>query len=173
MARRSRTRFVRPPERTKMWIGSGIGTTTLAASQKVLLSTLSAGAKLLRPFTILRTRMILSFATDQTGAIELPQGEYGKIVVTDTAASVGVTAVPNPSSTNGDSEADWFVYQSVAAQILFGSNVGLTLADHQYIIDSKAMRKVGPDDDICGVFTETAGYGARLVTRGRMLIQLH
>ena len=56
MARRvARARFVRPAPRTKMWIGAGVGITTALGSTTQLISLLSAGALLLRPFTILRT----------------------------------------------------------------------------------------------------------------------
>ena len=67
MANRTR-RFVRPAPKTKIWIGAGAGTTVLAASSATLVSVLNAGALALRPFTILRTRMDLLVASDQTGA---------------------------------------------------------------------------------------------------------
>ena len=44
---------------------------------------------------------------------------------------------------------------------------------HHYILDSKAMRKVGPDDNIVGMCTLDGGAGALFNTNGRMLIQLH
>ena len=83
MARRGVSRgFVRPPKRTVMWIGAGIGLGTFAGSTLALVSTLSAGALLLRPFTVMRTRMDLLIATDQAAADETPHGSYGKIVAT-------------------------------------------------------------------------------------------
>ncbi len=174
MAHRRSSRFIRPAPRTKMWIGSGVGVTTLTASTKALISTLSAGALLLRPFTILRVHMDILYASDQDTATETPRGSYGKIVVTDTAAALGVTAIPDPSSTSGDPEAGWFVHQTMSYRInsqnagFFGVDVG-----HYYTIDSKAMRKVGPDDDIVAMFTQDASVGGLLITQGRTLIQLH
>ncbi len=41
------------------------------------------------------------------------------------------------------------------------------------VIDSKAMRKVLNNKDIVMMIRETGNVGAILVTRGRMLIQLH
>ena len=173
MARR-RTQFVRPPARTKMWIGQGVGLTTITASVDAVIFTLSAGALLLRPFTILRTRMVCNFQSDQQATTERPQGDFGLIVVTDTAAALGTTAVPDPSSTDGDPDAAWFVHQPMIGAFIGLSAVGFeSQAGVQYEIDSKSMRKVGPNDDVVGVFSETGGAGALLTTRGRMLLQLH
>ncbi len=174
MARARRfTRFVRPPARTKMWIGSGVGATALTASTTTLVSSLSAGALALRPFTILRTRMLLQYVTDQITALETPFGSYGEIVVTDAATAIGVTAIPNPSGITGNPEADWYVWQAVASRFGFITAAGFNNTATQYIIDSKAMRKVGPDDDAVSMFHQDAAFGATLVTNGRQLIQLH
>ncbi len=176
MARRvTRARVpVRAPKRTTMWLGSGVGLTVIAASSSAVISTLSGGALLQRPFTILRTRMELWFSSDQSAASEDPQGDFGMMVVTDTAAALGITAVPNPSSVDGDPEADWFVHQPVASAFLKMDATGIQESIlSRFTVDSKAMRKVGPDDDIVGVFSETGGHGAVLYTRGRMLVQLH
>ena len=174
MARRHTSRFVRPAPRTKMWIGAGVGLSSGTGNDKVQISTLSGGALLLRPFTILRTRMELWFASDQAAVGESPQGDYGRIVVTDTAAALGVTAIPDPSSTDGNPEADWFVHQAVSCQIIVSTVVGFVSPGAvRYTIDSKAMRKVGPDDDEVGMFAETGNFGWTLITRGRQLIQLH
>ena len=108
MARRSRS-FSRPPPRTKMWIGAGVGDTVISAATKSLISILSAGALFLRPFTILRTRMLIYWVSDQQTGTEQSFGTYGRIVVTDTAAALGVTAIPDPSVFAGDPEASWLV----------------------------------------------------------------
>ncbi len=173
MARRSRSRFVRPNPRTKMWIGAGVGQDTIVSATKTLISTLSAGALLLRPFTILRTRQLIFYSSDQITAIEGPFGSYGKIVVTDTAAAIGVTAVPNPDTTAGDPDADWFVHESFASRFTFASAVGIMDIGYVTTVDSKAMRKVGPDDNVVSMFTQIPTVGALLITQGRMLIQLH
>ena len=172
--RRSVSRFVRPAPRTKMWIGSGVGQTTIVANATALIASLSAGALLLRPFTILRTRQLIGFTTDQAAVTERPQGLYGQIVVTDSASSIGATAIPDPSSTDGNPEADWFVHQECLTKFTFLSSVGFDEGGLvQYVVDSKAMRKVGPQDDVVSMFSETGVFGAVLFTRGRMLIQLH
>ena len=174
MARRHRS-FVRPAPRTKIWIGSGVGRSTIVASSKTFVSSLSAGALLLRPFTVLRTRMLISLFSDQEAADEGAFGSYGKIVVTEQAASVGVTAIPDPGSTTGDPDSDWFVHQTAwnALQIIGAISAAIVSSPSNWTVDSKAMRKVGPDDDIVSMYKDESGVGSFLTTQGRMLIQLH
>ena len=118
--------------------------------------------------------MLIGLESDQAAVSENPRGDYGKIVVTDTAAALGTTALPDPSSVDGDPEASWFVHQGLDCPFVFLSSVGFEgCSGAWYTIDSKSMRKVGPDDDIASIFSETGGLGALLHTRGRMLIQLH
>ncbi len=169
----SRTRFVRPSPKTKIWIGAGVGATTIVASSLTLISSLSAAVLLLRPFTILRTRMLIYWGSDQQTATEQPQGSYGRIVVTENASAIGATAIPDPSSTDADVDADWFVHQECIDRFIFGSGVGFIEGGHQYVVDSKAMRKVGKNDDVVAMFSETGGVGGLIITRGRALIQLH
>ena len=175
MARRfTRGRFVRPPARTKMWIGHGVGSTTIAAGSQTLVSSYSAGTLLLRPFTILRTRAEVTWRSDQHAVDEAPEGDMGEIIVSSEAVGIGVTAIPDPSSSDGDPEADWYVHQALMTAMLFGSNTGfIEPAGHRFTIDSKAMRKVGPNQDSVTIVSEIASLGAVFTMRGRQLIQLH
>ena len=178
MARRHRGAFVRPQPRTKIWIGAGVGATNIGGSSKVLVSVLSAGALLLRPFTILRTHQLLSVFSDQATAIETIIGAYGRMVVTDTASGIGSTAVPDPSGISGDPEQDWFLWQAIGLQFFIDVNgtegIGMDGDNgHQYVLDSKAMRKVGPNDDVISVARAEGAIGYTMITQGRMLIQLH
>jgi len=178
MARRHRSRFIRPAPRTKMWIGSGVGDESIAANAKVLSGTLSAGALLLRPFTILRTHLELYVRSDQQTAIENVIASFGDIIVTETAAALGVTAVPDPSGISGDPEADWYVWQAFNMNFWVDINgtdgIGVDGSNgRRYSVDSKAMRKVGPDDNIASVVSNDSAFGFFLSTQGRQLIQLH
>ena len=42
-----------------------------------------------------------------------------------------------------------------------------------YDIDSKAMRKVGPNEDVALMIEEVNAFGAVVQTTGRMLVKLH
>ena len=171
---RARSRFIRPAPRTKMWIGAGLGQASIVASTKQFLGSFTAAGLALRPFTILRTRMDLLLMSDQQSASERPIVTFGLIIVTDTATALGVTAIPDPSSILGNPEADWFVHQAMSMSLLFASAVGVDGNNGQhYTIDSKAMRKVGPDDDLAFMTSEDNAVGALLIVNGRQLIQLH
>ena len=178
MARRSRgARFVRPAPRTKIWIGLGVGQTSIAGNTKALIGVLSAGALALRPFTILRSHLSIHVRSDQITAIETPFGAYGQMVVTDTAAALGVTAIPDPSAIDGDADADWYLWSAFVTSFFIDINgtdgIGVMNNGVEYIIDSKAMRKVGPDDDDVMMIKNNASVGFNIITHGRQLIQLH
>ena len=123
MARRSRS-FTRPPPRTKMWIGTGVGTSTITANGNHFIGSLSAVALLLRPFTVLRTRLLVQYESDQAAVSETTFGVYGQIVVTDTATGIGVTAIPTPGGSFGDPDQDWFVFQPVISKFSFLTSAG-------------------------------------------------
>ncbi len=56
----------------------------------------------------------------------------------------------------------------------FASGVGFEGdAGARYCIDSKSMRKVGPDDNLVGVFSQENAVGSTIAFMGRRLIQLH
>ncbi len=172
MARRvSRAPFVRTARRQNLWLNINIGDIVLAGSTSVLLATLNAAALALRPFTIVRSHMQAWYSSDQTGAAETPFGAFGHIVVKDSAAAVGITAIPTPST---DTDADWHVWQGMISDFVFVTGVGFDAqAGVQYPIDSKGMRKVGPDDDLAVVFEQSASVGGNIIVRGRALIKLH
>ena len=123
--RRSAGRFTRPPKKTTVWIGFGVGVTALGASGRTLVGVLNAAALALRPFTILRSRQQVGLITDQESAAELPFGSLGAIVVTDTASGIGVTAISDPGTVSGgDPDADWFLHQSMFNDFRFITGVG-------------------------------------------------
>jgi len=173
MARgRARPRgFIRPAPKTKIWIQAGLVVQTLGSGAATLIGTLNAAALAARPFTILRTRIELMFRSDQSATNESPTGAYGEIVVKETASAIGVTAVPSPL-TEGD--ADWHVYQAMSLALLSLTSVGVeSPIGVRYVIDSRAMRKVGPTDDLVNVAELRSAGGAFLNIEGRILIQLH
>jgi len=171
MARRHQ-RFVRPPKKTKQWIGASIDTVvTVPSTLATVVAVYDAAILGLRPFTILRTHLVLSFRSDQSATAEFPFGIYGETIVTDTAAALGTTAVPNPGD---EPEGDWYIYQPLQAEFLLKSAVGFEAnAMQTVVVDSKAMRKVGPDDSLMAIFKMVSSVGGQLLVQGRQLIQLH
>ena len=169
--RRSVARFVRPPARTTLWIGAGGAIATIVSNSNNFLFTLNAAALALRPFTIIRSRIDVLFQTDQLAVSETPTGALGKVVVTEKAAAAGVASLPAPLA---EVDADWFVYQGMSSSFMFASSVGLDgNGGMHYIIDSKAMRKVGNDDQVVTMFEARNAGGAIMNLEGRTLIKLH
>jgi len=170
MARNRLRGFVRPPARTMIWIGSPVANINVAASASVLLAVNSAAIDALRPFTIVRTRLVISVASDQQAASEFVQAVIGDIVVKSDATAIGITAVPTPITSP---EAEWFTYTGLMAQMRFTTGVGFRNVDHQYQVDSKAMRKVGINEDIATVIENRSAFGLNIGQEGRILLKLH
>ena len=171
MARRSRVAFVRPAPRTMIWIGSSVVATTVIASGDQLLTSLSAGALLLRPFTLIRTRIRIWYESDQAGASERTAIIYGRIVVKDQARVAGVGSLPKPDL---DPDASWFVYEGMQDSFVFGDATGFVPISNTVVdIDSRAMRKVGINEDVVSVVSEVGAFGGVIKVTGRTLIKLH
>ena len=172
MALRRGRVVTRSTPRTSSWVGVDLAPVDVSANSAILVGSLNAAALLLRPFTITRTRMDVLWSSDQNVAGEEPFGSMGCIVVSDTAAALGITAIPDPVSSP---EGNWFVYQPLQAKFLFITAAGFESdAGHHITVDSKAMRRVGADEDIaivCG--NSAAAHGGRIAIQGRMLFKLH
>jgi len=171
MARRfSRAHFVRPPKKTKIWIRAAFTATDIPSSTPVLISGLNPSGLALRPFTLLRTRMLLSVISNQIIATESAAGVFSDQVVTETASAAGIGSLPTPLS---EANADFHVYQPYVTEFTFFDATGVDRFTQQYVIDSKAMRKVGVDDDMVFVAENQGSDGVILAAQGRQLIQLH
>jgi len=171
MAHRRSRGFVRPPPRTNLWLGTTLAATGVAASSSALVLTLNAAALLLRPFTIIRTRFLFQVQTDQVVSSEFPKGAVGKIVVQEDATTAGIASVPNPID---DTNAPWFVWQPFEEGFNLLTSAGaMSNFGRQYMIDSKAMRKVGQSEQVATVVQVESAFGATVSIGGRILIKLH
>ncbi len=121
-----------------VWIGFNIATSkiTVPAASAILAASYNAAALLLRPFTIVRTRLDWWSLSDQVAAAEEPQLALGLMTVSDEAIAVGVTAVPDPIT---NTDAAWFVYETAIPAVQISTAVGFeSPAGTQRIVDSKA-----------------------------------
>ncbi len=175
MARgRHAPRIVRGSARQMIWLTSVFTRTAFAGADAVLIATLNAAALALRPFTIVRTRFDLHVNSDQIAASENVNIAWGIATVTDQAAAIGITAVPTPDTDQGSSK--WFALTSRTLRFAFASAVGFEggTPGGNWMLDSKAMRKVGPQEDVVIVGESPAiSAGCNLTTYGRLLIKLH
>jgi len=159
--------------RESVWLASGeIFTTFAAANTAVLLTSLGATLLALRPFTVVRTRGILSIQSDQAAAIENQFFAYGHCVVSDQATAIGVTAVPTPDT--DDTSDLWFVYERLMNRTSGGlTDLTSNLMAVRYF-DSKAMRKVEDGQDLISVGEASVNSsGLSLTSHFRELIKLH
>ena len=96
-------------------------------------------------------------------------------VVSDQAEAIGVTAVPTPIT---DMASDlWFVHQLLYNEFTFADATGFEdRGQEQYVIDSKAMRKVEDGEDVVVVGESASGAGTGgfvMAVGGRVLVKLH
>ena len=146
--------------------------TTLAAGAQVLFSSLNAAALALRPFTIVRTRGLLSVFSDQQASSEVFFGAAGDVVVTEQATGVGITAVPVPMA---NQNSDWFWFEFFSGNFRQASAVGIMAGEvSRTVIDSKAMRKVDEGDDLATIVDNgSSTTGINFLLLNRTLIKLH
>ena len=92
-------------------------------------------------------------------------------VVSEVVADLGITAIPTPIF---EVDYSWMTYQTIFHRFLLKTAVGFeTSAASKYVIDSKAMRKVGISEQLVDVYENQVAVGGQIVTQGRQLIQLH
>ncbi len=117
---------------------------TLLAANTVLLtdSFVTSGDQV---ETLVRTRGLLTVLSDQASASEEPFGAWGIAKVSDQAFAIGASAIPFPY-TNAASDL-WLAHGYWACPMVGATLVGFSGSGVQrYEIDSKAMRKLTPDE---------------------------
>jgi len=122
--------------------------------------------------TIIRTRGIFSWKTDNQAASENQFGAYGIAVVSEPAATVGITAVPTPG-TDG-AWGGWLYHTYFASGTNFSSGVGVAFDGiYTITIDSKAMRKIDEDDRLIMVVQNLSVTGMQFWDSERLLSKVH
>ncbi len=171
MAGRFVSRRTRGIRRQTDWSASTPQTSLLAVagSSQVLSQTFvpSSGGE-----TIVRVRGRIAYGSDQTAATESQLGAYGIAVVTAQAVSVGITAIPHPDT---DASWDgWLYHTYLASHMSALSSVGV-IPDILISIDvdSKAMRKISPEERMVFVIQNSASTGFQIFDSFRVLTKLH
>ncbi len=175
MARiRSRPLSVRGSRRQTDW-GISIQTNAevnIAASTSALVASAAAATLApFAPFTIVRTRGVLWFGSDQEAADEIQIGAMGLAIVSEAARAAGAASIPGPMT---DATFDgWFAHQYFANKFSFVTAAGFDSVSGRMIeFDSKGMRKVTTDDALVFVienFGATQGinvtFGLRILLK--------
>ena len=162
---RPRGRVSRGPRRRTQWVGP--------ADQNYV-SVAAGGATLLALFsfaeaaTIVRLRGQVSFHGASAADLSMA-GAVGICMVSDEAFAAGVTAVPEPF-TDAD-WSGWFWWQAFTGRFEVQDTTGSLLQSWQIEIDSKVMRKVGPNETAV-IVCESQSGAFQIATPVRMLVKL-
>ena len=173
----TRSRFpsvVRAPQRQTNWLASADITapTNLAAGASILDQAFTqAQIQGIGPATIVRTRGLLLVGTDQEAATEFPFGGLGMMVVREQARAAGIASLPTPIAEEFDD--GFFLHQFWGSPITLASAVG-QLTWQRWDFDSKAQRKITPDDAIVVTLENASALaGVNYILKFRMLLKLH
>jgi len=160
--------------RLTSWFDIAPTRSTLTAAGGSIQNSLTAAELALRPFTIIRTHLIIHIESDQSAASEFQLGAVGMAVVTEQAVAAGVGSVPTPV-TDDDSD-EFFLHQWCMNSFVFADATGFDdQAGKVYEVDSKAMRKVSDSDNVIVVaeVDPVTGGGINMSIAGRLLIKNH
>ncbi len=161
--------IVKAPKRQTIWLGVDIALSAVAGNATILLASLNAAALAVRPFTVVRTHLLIHWESDQEAASESPSGAYGMVVTSEQASTA--TTIPGPISEIDSS--GFFVWSPLFANFLIGDATGfISPRGYTVLVDSKAMRKVGPNEQIRMRVENTTAVGAFVTMLGRMLVKL-
>ncbi len=121
----------------------------------------SGGATIIHSFpfetsgTIVRVRGNIAVKPQAVSADLSIVGAYGMAVVSAEAFTAGVASVPEPM-TDAD-WAGWFVWRSFSYSFEFNDATGINFVPWNFEVDSKAMRRVRPNEVIVGVAESFVG----------------
>ncbi len=177
IVRSSRSRVLRRgPKRATNWISSATpGSPATVAAATAVLSQSFASSQIVLALpsggTIVRTRGTLWVSSDQEAATEEPVGAFGMMVVREQARAAGIASLPTPVTEAFDD--GFFVHIYWQAGMHRVSGVGITGTFwKRYDFDSKAQRKLTPDDAIVVTMENShATDGCVFVTGFRMLLK--
>ena len=144
----SRAPMIGGAKRQTNWFFLSAATTAINGSA-VLVASLNAAGLAKRPFTVVRTHLMVYLRNDQLGASELVIAGVGMAVVSEQSSAVGVTAVPTPLTEEAWDGWLYHRYFALFANSLTESEfLGSDGATLETEIDSKAMRKLQIDQAI-------------------------
>jgi len=144
--------FSRGKQRLTQWVGpADQGFVTVASAGATLVATFPFG----EPATIIRTRGAVAIQLNSYTTDTAITGAFGIAVVSTDAVGIGITAIPKPFR-----DADWggwFVWRTFGHRFETITQAGVLLASWLLEIDSKAMRKVTPNETMVIVAESQTG----------------
>jgi len=171
MARVVRTFGVRSraPKRKTLWIGTvNQFVVAVPSGTSVIIAQFDPSANAILGGTVVRTRgMFLAFPTAH-GADLNYAGAYGLGVVSDEAFAAGTVSIPRPY--DDDDWPGWLVHGYWGAHLEFQGAQSEMISKSEPF-DSKAMRKVGPNETLVWMAESQTG-SVQVSIQARMLMKL-
>ncbi len=136
-------------------------TNWVSPAQQGYLAVASAGATIISsapfedPATLMRSRGQISVRPASFGADLEVVGAYGEGIVSQEALAAGILSLPEPFS-----DADWggwYIWRAFSFRFEFDTDGSLFPASIQMDIDSKAMRKIAPNEAFVAIAESFVG----------------
>ncbi len=163
---RHRSRGFQKSARLTTWIGpADQGFVNVAAGANAIISSVSFED----PLTVMRVRGMVSVIPQVFNADLTIVGAYGLAVVSTEAFVAGAASIPGPW--DDPDWGGWFVWRSFGFRLEFGTAVSLNFIPWQFEIDSKAMRKISPNETMVTMAEGQSGAFA-LFSGVRKLVKL-
>ena len=156
MARRFAQRQARAAKRKTIWAGSAdVAPLAVGSGISAILSSFTPDvAGMLAP-TVVRTRGVFQVHPTAFSADLSYDGAYGLGIVSSEALVAGATAIPRPF--DDDDWPGWLVHGYFIQRLEFlGAQSEHFLPDEK-VIDSKAMRKMGPNEALVWMVESRVG----------------
>ncbi len=165
--------FPRRPEgsrRKTVWVGTADqGAIGIANNASVILAFFAPDVLSILKATVVRTRGIFQVTPTSLAADLAYGGAYGLGIVSDEAFASGAGAVPRPF--DDDDWAGWLVHGFYSGRYEFHDATATVFTPPQITIDSKAMRKVGPNETLVWVVESQLG-AVDVTIHARVLLML-
>jgi len=155
--------------RKTVWVGTADqGEIAVGAGLSVLISSFAPDALSILKATVVRTRGIFVVHPTALTGDSTYGGAYGLGIVSDEAFAAGAASIPRPF--DDDDWAGWLVHGYYGGHFEFDID-GNTFSPAPMAIDSKAMRKVGPNETLVWV-AESQGGPVQVRLQARVLMML-
>ena len=165
----ARTR--RSAKRKTVWVGTSTTVSvTVGAGLSVIHSSFDPQALAMLAPTVVRTRGIATFTPSAFGADSRIDGAFGLGIVSDEAFAAGAASLPRPF--DDDDWPGWLVHGYWQSRVEFQSATSEVFIPHTHVIDSKAMRKIGPGETLVWVMEDNASISTQAMISARVLMLL-
>ncbi len=147
------------------------GLITIASGASAIFFAFDNRTSLLGEATIIRRRGLFSIQHSSASADSDVSGAIGTCIVNGEAFDAGVASVPTPVAEADDDRWFWHQYFSISNRFDSGP---VQRGQANWVIDSKAMRKLSSSDVMITVMENTAvTFSAQVWLQARTLFKLH